>query len=193
MKSTVRVNAFFKRKNIVKIQTLYIFQKGLLTSLIGSLCVSVNEFVDLISPSVFVDFFNVKGAKMQIMNYLISTIHQTNNTIHHFANEMCTFLFLNCTLWDVGLVHSGICSNGVLINSTFVFGLPIYLKWLSVFEELYYWHGNWNVFPRQSVLIIHFTVFYHLKCYDATDFNKQHVWFVRQCVDNSPIFLIYFC
>ena len=35
-------------------------------------------------------------------------------TMHHFVTAMCTFLLQNGVLWDVGLVHCGICATGLL-------------------------------------------------------------------------------
>ena len=43
----------------------------------------------------------------------IDPSHESHNdkypTMHHFVTEMCTFLLQNCALWDMGLVHYGIC------------------------------------------------------------------------------------
>ena len=35
-------------------------------------------------------------------------------TMHHFVTEMCTFLLQNGALWDVILVHCGICATSLL-------------------------------------------------------------------------------
>ena len=35
-------------------------------------------------------------------------------TVHNFATEMCTFLLQNGALWDMGLVHCGICEMDLL-------------------------------------------------------------------------------
>ena len=35
-------------------------------------------------------------------------------TMHHFVTEMCTFLVQNGALWDVCLMHCGICDLGLL-------------------------------------------------------------------------------
>ena len=34
--------------------------------------------------------------------------------MHHFVTEMCTFLLQNGALWDVCLMHCGICEIGLL-------------------------------------------------------------------------------
>ena len=47
-------------------------------------------------------------------------IHKSHNapvpypTVHHFVTEMCTFLLQNGTLWDICLMHCGICEMGLL-------------------------------------------------------------------------------
>ena len=33
-------------------------------------------------------------------------------TMHHFVTDMYTFLLQNAALWDMGLVHCGICATG---------------------------------------------------------------------------------
>ena len=35
--------------------------------------------------------------------------------MHHFVTEMCTFLFQNGVLWDIRLMHFGICEIGWFI------------------------------------------------------------------------------
>ena len=35
-------------------------------------------------------------------------------TMHHFVTEMCTILLQNGALWDVILVHCGICATSLL-------------------------------------------------------------------------------
>ena len=35
-------------------------------------------------------------------------------TMHHFVTEMCTFLLQNDALWDVGLMHCGICVTSLM-------------------------------------------------------------------------------
>ena len=35
-------------------------------------------------------------------------------TMHHVVTEMCTFLLQHGALWDMGLVHCGICTTGLL-------------------------------------------------------------------------------
>ena len=39
-------------------------------------------------------------------------------TMHHFMTEICTFLLWNGALWDMGLMHSGICATGLLWHHT---------------------------------------------------------------------------
>ena len=34
--------------------------------------------------------------------------------MHHFVTEMCTFLLQNGALWDMEMVHCGICATGLL-------------------------------------------------------------------------------
>ena len=47
----------------------------------------------------------------------IDPSHQSNNaldiypTMHHFETEMCTFLLQSGALWDMGLMHCGICAT----------------------------------------------------------------------------------
>ena len=36
-------------------------------------------------------------------------------TVHHFVTEMFTFLLQNGALWDMGLVHFGICTTNLLV------------------------------------------------------------------------------
>ena len=38
--------------------------------------------------------------------------------MQHFGTEMCTFLFQNDALWDIGQVHYGICERGPMQNLT---------------------------------------------------------------------------
>ena len=35
--------------------------------------------------------------------------------MHHFATGMCTYLLQNGTLWDIGLLHYGICATGIIL------------------------------------------------------------------------------
>ena len=52
---------------------------------------------------------------------MIDPNHKSNNatdkypTMHQFVTEMCTFLLQNGALWDMRLVHYGICATGLLI------------------------------------------------------------------------------
>ena len=39
-------------------------------------------------------------------------------TIHHFVTEMCTFPLQNSALWDMGMVHYGIYTIGLLLGSS---------------------------------------------------------------------------
>ena len=34
--------------------------------------------------------------------------------MHHFVTEMFTFLLQNGALWDIGLVHCGVCATDLL-------------------------------------------------------------------------------
>ena len=51
----------------------------------------------------------------------IDPCHQPYNalvkypTMHHFATGMCTYLLQNGTLWDIGLLHYGICATGIIL------------------------------------------------------------------------------
>ena len=53
------------------------------------------------------------------INALFYPSHKSHNasdeytTMHHFVTEMCTFLLQNGALWDMGLVHCGICATGL--------------------------------------------------------------------------------
>ena len=46
---------------------------------------------------------------------IINLLHKYHNepvpyrTMHHFVTEMCVFLLQNGALWDIYLVHCGIC------------------------------------------------------------------------------------
>ena len=50
----------------------------------------------------------------------IDLIHKSHNgpvsypTLHHFVTEMCTFLLQNDALWDICLMHCGVCEMGLL-------------------------------------------------------------------------------
>ena len=52
----------------------------------------------------------------------ISQIPQCIRQITHNAPFSNIFLLQNGALWDMGLVHCGICAIGLLINQKFVFG-----------------------------------------------------------------------
>ena len=51
-------------------------------------------------------------------SYKFNDVLNKYPTMHHSVTEMCTFLLQNGALWDMGLVHHGICVTG-LIESTF--------------------------------------------------------------------------
>ena len=52
---------------------------------------------------------------------LYHSSHKSHNaldkylTIFHFLTEMCTFWLQNGALWDMGLVHCGICATGLRV------------------------------------------------------------------------------
>ena len=60
-------------------------------------------------------------------NAVIDKSHKSSNapvkypTMHHFVTEMCTRVHISVTknvaLWDMALLHSGICEVGLLISS----------------------------------------------------------------------------
>ena len=52
--------------------------------------------------------------------YLLCKFHNTPvlyPAMHHFATEMCTFLEQNGVLWDICLMHCGICKMDLLLCS----------------------------------------------------------------------------
>ena len=56
-----------------------------------------------------------------ILIMAINPSHKSHNaldkypTMPHFVPEMCTFLLQNGALWDMGLVHCGICVTGLFL------------------------------------------------------------------------------
>ena len=66
----------------------------------------------------------------------------------HKAPFSKIFLLQNGALWDMGLVHCGICAMGLLINQKFgqqIFGQQIWIlrhKKILDREDLYHWYGD---------------------------------------------------
>ena len=78
------------------------------------------------------------GAQSQNELQRIDPSHKSYNaldkypTMHYFVTEMCTFLLQNGALWDMGMVHCGICATGLLITwlgTWIVAGASLLLQW----------------------------------------------------------------
>ena len=56
-------------------------------------------------------------------NALDNYPHNPGSTTHHFVTEMCIYLYVSITKWyirlDMGVVHCGICTTGLLIYISF--------------------------------------------------------------------------
>ena len=65
--------------------------------------------------------FELTDIAFQQWTKLLKQLHKSHNapvsylTMHHFVTEMCTFLLQNGALWDMRLVHCGICGVGTCI------------------------------------------------------------------------------
>ena len=63
---------------------------------------------------------NIHKATFVLKKILINpALHETNIQMHHFVEQKCanmrTFLLQIGVLWDLGLVHCGICATGLLL------------------------------------------------------------------------------
>ena len=93
-------------------------------------------------------------------NSSISQIPQCIRQITHNAPFSNIVLLQNGALWDMGLVHCGICAMGLLINQICFFVnksefLGIKRSWIE--NDLYHWYGDlilihskWNAFFSNS-------------------------------------------
>ena len=63
------------------------------------------------------DFFCISEKTDKVItdpSYKSHNILGKYHTLYHFVTEMCTFLLQNGALWDMGLVHCGICATSIL-------------------------------------------------------------------------------